>query len=238
MNCFTHTLPPLQSYSPLSARFKEFPELFLESEGLHPFGCWTHFSSCLQDLGGQPWYNPTGFTSHVLRSFNSTVPISGLACGYHPAPGRESRSHFSGAKLPAADRFRERFVCVCVLWFVPSNHWMLYMFCMRRIAFVTYSCVAEQFKLHRDVYLYTVFGCIHASLQQFSLCFSNVMCEWGYIGRFTGTCLYIVCNVYIYIAKVVSSIHRNNFILLTITWLVVIYKNRQYIRVHVTHVAE
>lgn len=129
-------------------------------------------------------------------------------------------------------------VCVCVLWFVPSNHWMLYMFCMRRIAFVTYSCVAEQFKLHRDVYLYTVFGCIHASLQQFSLCFSNVMCEWGYIGRFTGTCLYIVCNVCIYIAKVVSSIHRNNFILLTITWLVVIYKNRQYIRVHVTHVAE
>lgn len=129
-------------------------------------------------------------------------------------------------------------LCVCVLWFVPSNHWMLYMFCMRRIAFVTYSCVAEQFKLHRDVYLYTVFGCIHASLQQFSLCFSNVMCEWGYIGRFTGTCLYIVCNVCIYIAKVVSSIHRNNFILLTITWLVVIYKNRQYIRVHVTHVAE
>lgn len=194
MNCFTHTLPPLQSYSPLSARFKEFPELFLEAEGLtlspaFCAGCWTHCSFCLQDLGDN---HATTYRIHkpcVAKLLNCPYFRLGLRI---PSSTRSwvAFSFFRCKTARERDRFRERFVCVCVCCGL----------CLQTIECFNWSAWGKlmkiaQFKLHTDVYsvyLYTVFGCTHAILQQFSLCFSIVMCEWRYIGRFTGTCLYIV----------------------------------------------
>ena len=166
MNCFTHTLPPLQSYSPFECKVQGVSRAVPGVWRPSPFRMLNTFFILFAGLRGTTMVQP-------YRIHKSCVAKLQLNCPHFRLGLRISSSTRSWVALSffrcktARCRSISGTICVCVLWFVPSNHWILYMFCMRGIAFVTYSCVAAQFKLHADVYLYTVFGCIHAILQQF-----------------------------------------------------------------------